>query len=98
VIIAEHVYHKIPLEPVVGPDAIRATLASFTTGVEAIELRIASIAADGGTVLTARVDVFRLPGKEISPPIMGTFEVIDGKIPAWRDYFDMNRFMSQLSA
>jgi limonene-1,2-epoxide hydrolase len=27
---------------------------------------------------------------------MGTFEVDDGKITAWRDYFDMNQFMSQL--
>ena len=25
---------------------------------------------------------------------MGTFEVVDGKITAWRDYFDMNQFMS----
>jgi limonene-1,2-epoxide hydrolase len=92
------VYHNIPVDPVVGPDAIRATLASFTTGVEAIEFRIASIAADGGTVLTERVDVFRLPGKEISLPVMGTFEVVDGKIAAWRDYFDMNQFMSKFSA
>jgi limonene-1,2-epoxide hydrolase len=99
VIIAEHaMYDNIPVEPVVGPDAIRATLASFTTGVEAIEFRIASIAADGGTVLTERVDVFRLPGREISLPVMGTFEVVDGKIAAWRDYFDMNQFMSQLAA
>ena len=29
---------------------------------------------------------------------MGTFDVVDGKIPAWRDYFDMYQFMSQLSA
>jgi limonene-1,2-epoxide hydrolase len=28
---------------------------------------------------------------------MGTFEVHDGKITAWRDYFDMNQFMGQLS-
>jgi limonene-1,2-epoxide hydrolase len=28
---------------------------------------------------------------------MGTFEVANGKIAAWRDYFDMNQFMSQLS-
>ena len=27
---------------------------------------------------------------------MGTFEVDDGKITAWRDYFDMNQFMSQM--
>jgi limonene-1,2-epoxide hydrolase len=99
VIIAEHgVYHNIPVDPVVGPDAIRATLASFTTRVEAIEFRIASIAADGGTVLTERIDVFRLPGKEISLPVMGTFEVVDRKIAAWRDYCDMNQYTSQLSA
>jgi limonene-1,2-epoxide hydrolase len=36
------------------------------------------------------------PGKEISLPVMGTFEVVDGKIAAWRDYFDMNQFMSQI--
>ena len=29
---------------------------------------------------------------------MGTFEVADGKITAWRDYFDMNQFMSQMPA
>ena len=75
------VYHNIPLDPVVGTEAIRATLASFSTGVEAI-------AAAGGTVLTERVDVFRYPGKEIALPVMGTFEVVDGKITAWRDYFD----------
>jgi limonene-1,2-epoxide hydrolase len=28
---------------------------------------------------------------------MGTFEVHEGKIAAWRDYFDMNQFMSQLA-
>ncbi len=91
------VYHNIPVEPVVGPDAIRVTLAGFTAGVEQVEFRIVSIAADGGTVLTERVDVFRLPGKDISLPVMGTFDVVDGKIAAWRDYFDMNQFMSQLA-
>ena len=29
---------------------------------------------------------------------MGTFEIEDGKIKAWRDYFDLNTYMSQLSA
>ncbi len=90
------VYHNIPVDPVVGTEAIRATLASFTGGVEAIEFRVEAIAAAGGTVLTERVDVFRYPGKEISLPVMGTFEVVDGKIAAWRDYFDMNQFLSQL--
>jgi limonene-1,2-epoxide hydrolase len=29
---------------------------------------------------------------------MGIFEVHDGAITAWRDYFDANEFSSQLSA
>jgi limonene-1,2-epoxide hydrolase len=91
------VYHNIPVDPVVGPEAIRGVLESFTTGVESIEFRVGAIAADGETVLTERVDVFRFPGKEISLPVMGTFEVAGGKIAAWRDYFDMNMFMSQLA-
>ena len=42
-------------------------------------------------------DVFRMPGTTIELPVMGTFEVRDGKIAAWRDYFDLNQFMSQMS-
>jgi limonene-1,2-epoxide hydrolase len=90
------VYHNIPLDPVAGVDAIRATIEGFTGGVDAIEFRLDAIAADGGTVLTERVDVFTFPNGRIELPVMGTFEVADGKITAWRDYFDMNQFMSQM--
>ena len=43
------VYHNIPLEPVVGPDQIRATIEGFSGGVEKIEFVVDAIAADGGT-------------------------------------------------
>jgi limonene-1,2-epoxide hydrolase len=29
-------------------------------------------------------------------PVMGIFEVSDGKIGAWRDYFDVNHFTSRM--
>jgi limonene-1,2-epoxide hydrolase len=29
---------------------------------------------------------------------MGAFEVREGKIAAWRDYFDMKQFMDQMAA
>jgi limonene-1,2-epoxide hydrolase len=92
------VYHNIPIEAVTGRDAIKTTIVGFTTGVDSIEFRLLNISADGGVVLTERVDVFEMPGKTISLPVMGTFEVAAGKITAWRDYFDMNQFMSQLTA
>jgi limonene-1,2-epoxide hydrolase len=95
---ADAVYHNIPLDPVVGPDAIRATLEGFTGAVESLEFRMVNQSVAGRTVLTERVDVFRFPdGHEIALPVMGAFEITDdGKIAGWRDYFDMNQFMSQL--
>ena len=91
------VYHNIPLAPVTGPEQIRTTIEGFSGGVDKIEFRVDAIAADGGTVLTERHDIFTFPNGVIDLPVMGTFEVADGKITAWRDYFDMNQFQSQLA-
>jgi len=91
------VYHNIPVEPAVGPEAIKAVFSMFTTGVERMEFKIRNIVGAGDVVLTERVDVFVLPNVTIELPVMGTFEVRDGKIAAWRDYFDLNQYMSQLT-
>jgi limonene-1,2-epoxide hydrolase len=91
------VYHNIPVDPVVGVDAIRSTVEGFTAGIERVEFELRNVAADGDVVLTERVDRFFAPGREIALPVMGTFEVRDGRITAWRDYFDLNQFMSQVA-
>jgi len=94
------VYHNIPFAPVVGREAIADNIASFIRpgppGIERIEFRVINIAADGPVVMTERVDVFTLPDKSFELPVMGTFEVGDGKIKAWRDYFDTNQFTSRM--
>jgi limonene-1,2-epoxide hydrolase len=94
------VYHNIPLAPVTGREAIANNIASFirpgAPGIESLELRVVNIAANGPVVMTERVDVFRLPGRSFELAIMGTFEVRDGKINAWRDYFDMNQFTTRM--
>jgi limonene-1,2-epoxide hydrolase len=90
-------YHNIPLDPVEGIDAIKATVGGFTGGVEAVTFETLHIAANGNVVLTERIDHFAFPGNTISLPVMGTFEVNgDGKITHWRDYFDMNQFVSKM--
>jgi limonene-1,2-epoxide hydrolase len=91
------VYHNIPMDPVTGPDAIRSFIAGFVGGVEKIEFRVRHIVAEGPVVLTERVDVFVLPQGTIELPVMGTFEVREGKIAAWRDYFDMKQFTDQMA-
>ena len=90
------VYHNIPVEPAVGREAILGLLNMFVTPAERVEFRVRNIMGSGDTVLTERVDVFHLPNAVIELPVMGTFEVKDGKIVAWRDYFDLNQYMSQL--
>jgi limonene-1,2-epoxide hydrolase len=91
------VYHNMPLDPVVGPEAIRTFIEGFIGGVDKVTFEVRNIAADGDVVLTERVDVFEAPGRRIELPVMGTFELRDGRIAAWRDYFDLQTFMSGLS-
>ena len=94
------VYHNIPMAPVTGREAIASTIASFirpgAPGIESIDFRVINIAANGRVVMTERVDVFTLADKSFELPVMGTFEVSDGKINAWRDYFDMNQLTSRM--
>ena len=95
---ADAVYHNIPLDPVKGRDAIRATLAQFLDPSSTVEFRILALAVTGNKVLTERIDRFTMNGKPVEIPVMGAFEVADdGKIAAWRDYFDMQQFMKQIS-
>lgn len=90
------VYHNIPIAAVRGRDDIRATIEGFAGGAERIEFRVLAAVADGETVFTERVDVFTMPGATVELPVAGVFELRDGRIAAWRDYFDLNQFMSQL--
>lgn len=91
------VYHNIPIAPVAGREAIRDTIAGFTNGVDRIQFEVRHAVASGGVVLTERVDRFFFPERTIELPVMGTFEVAGGLITAWRDYFDLAQFTSQLA-
>jgi len=84
------VYHNIPLAPAVGLTAIRETLGPFLAMADEVDWITHHIAAnDQGVVMTERTDRFHLPSGWLEVPVMGIFEVRDGKIAAWRDYFDM---------
>ncbi len=92
------VYHNMPMAPLEGREAIRGFLTGFLSGVESAEFQIKNIATSGNVVITERVDVFRLTnGREGAFPVAGIFEIRDGKIAAWRDYFDMAQVTSLLA-
>ena len=48
--------------------------------------------------MTERVDIFTRAGRTFDLQVMGAFEVNDGKINAWRDYYDPSQFKSQMAA
>ena len=84
------VYHNIPMEPVHGREAIKEFIAGFTAGFDGIDFQVHRQISDGNVVMNERTDVMRRKdGGEIPLPVTGVFEVVDGRIAAWRDYFDL---------
>jgi limonene-1,2-epoxide hydrolase len=89
------VYHNMPIAPAQGKDAIKALLAMILAPASAVTFEIKHIAVEGDAVLTERVDTFKIGDKTVKLDVMGTFEVRDGKIAAWRDFFDMASWTRQ---
>jgi limonene-1,2-epoxide hydrolase len=84
------VYHNIPMAPAEGLAAIRDLLPMMLDGMEGIDFIVHRQVADGNLVMNERTDVMRRTnGGRLELPVMGTFEVRDGRIAAWRDYFDL---------
>lgn len=91
-------YHNIPMEPVRGHEAIRGLLTAFLGNATAVQWTVHHIAeTSGGVVLTERTDNFEMGPKTLSLRVMGTFEFEGGLISAWRDYFDLGQFQSQMA-
>jgi limonene-1,2-epoxide hydrolase len=90
------IWWNSPWQPVKGRDAIRETLRKGAQQMTALPWEIRHIAADGDVVMTERVDHFMVGNTRVSVPCMGVFELRDGKIAAWRDYWDAKQFESQL--
>jgi limonene-1,2-epoxide hydrolase len=92
------VYENVPIGASTGREEIRATLQQFIVPGSEAKFEILWLASHGGAVLTERVDHLTIAGKQVELRVMGTFEVTgDGKLGAWRDYFDMGQLTAQIS-
>jgi limonene-1,2-epoxide hydrolase len=87
--------------PAVGIDDIMAKHeASMTVfGEYILDVTIHNIASKGDVVFTERTDVGRqLDGTEImTVPVTGVFELRDGRICRWVDYFDPAELLQRIS-
>ena len=63
-----------------------------------VDVEMIHMMAEGPIVMTERVDhLTRADGTTASLPMMGVIEVHDGLVVAWRDYFDLSQFTSQMA-
>ena len=89
-------YDNVPMGPVNGPDGIRGVFAQLDGTADKMEWVIHRQVAAGDLVLNERTDRFGKGDVWADLPVAGIFEVHDGKITLWRDYFDMTTMMTEL--
>lgn len=82
------VYHSVPLTPIVGKAAIAAWVRGFAD-VPPGRLEVRHQVASGDAVMNERTDFITLNGRAVTLPICGVFEMHEGRIRAWREYFDL---------
>ena len=86
------IYHNVPMQPVAGREAITHLIAGFTGSMSGTEWEIVTIGASGDLVYAERIDHWTIGERRFALPCLGVFEMRDGRIRAWRDYFDMATF------
>jgi len=93
-------YHVYAWErPRVGRDAVREELLRQVPLFSDIRSDVVAMASADGTVFAERRDSLLVAGKPLTQHVVSVFEVnADGKISAWRDYYDSVEFALKLGA
>jgi limonene-1,2-epoxide hydrolase len=93
------VFQMMPREAITGREPIHEDFKAQLAWTTDCDFEITAVASAGDTVFTERIDRVKIANTNVELPVVGVFEVNDeGKLTAWRDYFDMNAVMTQLSA
>ena len=94
-------YDNVPMSKVFGIEAVKQVLGPFVSGCSEIDWEIVRQAASGdgnaGVVINERVDRFNMGGRWVELPLAGVFEIKNGKIALWRDYFDLATFQKAMA-
>jgi limonene-1,2-epoxide hydrolase len=81
------VYQNVGLPTIYGRNRAMQLFRRME-GRSRFEVKIHRIAADGAAVLTERTDALIFGRLRLQFWVCGIFEVHDGRITLWRDYFD----------
>lgn len=85
-----------PIGSVQGPQGVRAVLEPFFQPTLENEFRVLRSAVSGPVVFLERLDRHLFGERWVELPVTGVYEVQDGLIVYWRDYFDAATILSQL--
>jgi len=91
-------YHNIPSGAVNGRENIEQFIAGFSRSWDSTDWEIISLLADGDLVMVERLDKTVVAGSPVNLPCFGYFQLHDGKIKMWRDYFDLATYTSAMAA
>ena len=90
-------YDNVPIGDMTGREDMHKFLSGLLKGEGPEEFEVVRQTATGNTVMNERLDRFQTgSGRQIELPVMGIFEVNDGLITFWRDYFDNGMFLKQI--
>ncbi len=87
------IYHNMPSEPVRGRKNVKEMIRGFTASWTETEWEILHLVAEGDVVVAERVDRTKAGSKSVDLPCTGVFEMKNGKIKAWRAYFDLGAYV-----
>jgi limonene-1,2-epoxide hydrolase len=91
-------YDNVPIGKVHGPAAVTDILAPMLAACTEVVWPVHRQAVSGSMVFNERTDRFRMDHGWVEIPVVGVWEVVDGKITLWRDYFDEPTYRNQLPA
>jgi limonene-1,2-epoxide hydrolase len=89
-------YENVGLPTVHGRERVRRLFGRGYEDGAGFDVVIHAICADGASVLTERTDILKFRKLHIQLWVCGRFEVRDGQIVLWRDYFDFLDFSKGL--
>ena len=90
-------YDNVPIGDMTGRSDMHQFLSGLLQGEGPVEFEVVRQTCTGNTVMNERLDRFNTAsGRTIELPVMGVFEVNEGLITFWRDYFDKGMFLRQI--
>ena len=91
------IYYNMPTQPVQGKEQLKQFIGSFISNWTKTNWDTLNIISKGDVVIAERLDRTEVGDIKVDLPCCGVFEMEEGKIKVWRDYFDMGTYTKPFS-